>query len=131
MVIGYFYAIFRKVVPMWFFISIILMGQIFFPFKTLHAYEAVSYQIRDSVVIMAESSLYLPLVEVSQSYSEETEDIVSVIFGTPADLASAIKIGDAADMVIIDDERWMRHLKQGGLLDVYTFYNLAYADIVC
>lgn len=130
MAMGCFYAIFRKVVPLQFFILIILMGQIFLPFKILHAYEAVSYQIRDSVVVMAESSLYLPLVEVSQSYSEETGDIVSVIFGTPADLASAIKIGDAADMVIIDDERWMRHLKQGGLLDVYTFYNLAYADIV-
>lgn len=76
------------------------------------------------VTILADSSLTIPITEISLLYSRQRNVTVTTSFASTVEHSENIEIGASADILISTNPVWMNELKQQGLIDVYSLSNL-------
>ncbi|MFT6332674.1 MAG: molybdenum ABC transporter molybdate-binding protein, partial [Lentimonas sp.] len=79
----------------------------------------------DSITIFSENSLAFPLVKISRLYSKNNNAVVSVNFDYSEQLIDNISNGEPADIFIASHSDWIKDLQRKGLVDFYSFANLA------
>lgn len=83
-----------------------------------------------SITVLAEPNLVSALTKISRAYSQKNAVIVSVSFGSAADLINDIDAGEPADIFISNHPDWLANLKQKGLIDIYNVGHIASDDLV-
>lgn len=73
-----------------------------------------------TLTILAEQSMAVALTKIARLYSQLSNVIVSVNFGTAYDLVNDVDSGDPSDLFISAHEPSIETLKQKGLVDVYN-----------
>jgi molybdate transport system substrate-binding protein len=76
------------------------------------------------VILLASSSLTLPMTELIRSYTRSHGITISASFDGTAEQIHKITMGDPADLIISAHPFWINELKQQGLIDVYSITQL-------
>ena len=82
-----------------------------------------------TLTILAEQNMAVALTKIARVYSQISNVIVSVNFGTSYDLVNAVDSGDPSDLFISAHESSIETLKQKGLVDVYNIGYIASDNI--
>ncbi len=83
-----------------------------------------------SITVLASTSLTDVMSELVRMYSKDYNVTVSVVFGSPEDLAFYITEGESADIYISESHENMVMLRQQGLIDVYSISRIAANSLV-
>jgi ABC-type molybdate transport system substrate-binding protein len=78
-----------------------------------------------SVTVLADSRLAVPLSELASRYTRENMVTVSAAFGGSEEQKKRIEDGEAADLFITADAELIQQLKVKGLVDVYSIGRVA------
>lgn len=84
----------------------------------------------DNLTILSEGSIAYPLTKIVRLYSKESSTAVSIDFNDPGESIQNIDAGEPADIFISSHPSWVEALKQKGVIDVYSFVNLAKDSLV-
>lgn len=76
------------------------------------------------VILLASSSLTLPITELVRHYTRTRGITISVSFDGTSEQINKITMGDPADLIISAHPFWINELKQQGLIDVYSITQL-------
>ena len=89
-------------------------------------------EMRDlpNITVLAESSLTVPLTEITRIYSRKRNITVTSSFNSTSEQAWRVEEGESADIFISAHPYWMSELKQMGLIDVYSLTNLVKNKLV-
>jgi ABC-type molybdate transport system substrate-binding protein len=79
----------------------------------------------ESVSVLADKRLAVPLSELASLYAQKNSVTVSGAFGTSPEQEKRIEDGEAADLFITANPQLVQDLKTKGLVDVYSIGRLA------
>ncbi len=77
-----------------------------------------------AVTVLAPQSMSYAVTEIIRNYATNSNLAVSASFGNIRDLVANIESGQAADLIITDHPKWIKDLKQKGLVNVSSIANL-------
>jgi ABC-type molybdate transport system substrate-binding protein len=79
-------------------------------------------ELRDmpSLTVLVPPAISTPMAELARAYSSKSGVAVVLVVESPGTQVEAIKDGDEADVMIVDDHSWFRELTNLGLLDIYN-----------
>ncbi len=73
-----------------------------------------------TVSVLADPSLTVPLTHIARNYSAEHHALITMSYGSTADQSLKVEMGDEADIFISPQPRWIKHLTNQGVVDVYS-----------
>lgn len=82
------------------------------------------------LTIFTEPNLALALTKLARIYSQKSRTIISVNFNSDDELISEIDYGEPADVFISAHPKWIKSLRQKGLVDVYNISYIARDKLV-
>lgn len=83
-----------------------------------------------NLTVLAEPNMVQALTKIARIYAQKNSVIVSVSFGSSADLINDIEAGEPADVFISAHRDWINNLKQKGLVDIYSINHIASDGLV-
>lgn len=83
-----------------------------------------------NLTIFAEQNMVMAMTKIARIYSQKSNVIVSVNFGSSSDLMNSIDSGEPADVFISAHLGWIETLRHKGLIDVYNVGYIARDELV-
>lgn len=83
-----------------------------------------------SLSVLAPTSLTNAMTDIIRRYSRESGITVTATYANATELMEDVAIGKEADVYISESEENIKHLKQSGMIDVYSLKSIAQNQLV-